>query len=514
MFAGSGTGNAGLASAVDYLTPSSVSPIFTGGLDGSGRISSVGLSYNGVSSLSLFPGATQFGIRSLTNGQVIAASNTAALNSLNGNGLLQQTVLNRQLVKYNDYGLNFGGRWDVSGSNWKNSLTAGAQLYYNKQTNDQSGVSTVINDVANDSNIYDIVALNSAGGVVGTLSNNGLIAYGNWGAGISSQLVQSESFAERLHIDLGLRYEHERTASKAGNSTSTLVPAGTGGIVQVNPNAFNGTYNYGEGSEDPVNWTIGANYTVTPAFSVYVRYADSYQTQNTNPDPTELKLYEGGFTYGGHGLLATVRGFRTEFNNQQFGGGVDPNDANLNLAFFADSITNGVDVDAVYRPSFEAYPWLHAFSIHGQMTYQDSSFSNVSLGTTDATGGITSSAASDFYNGKTTAHTPQWLAVIAPQYDLPHNLGFVFARYEYTGSTFVDPGNGISLPDYGVLSLGGVINLTQRLTLNVNIENVTNEIGLTEGNPRNGFTQQVVAGYFYGRGIIGTNASFSVSYRF
>ena len=141
----------------------------------------MGLTYNGVSSLSLFPGATQFGIRSLSNGQVIAASNTAALNGLNGNGLLQQTVLNRQLVKYNDYGLNVGGRWNISGSNWKNSLTAGGQFYYNKQTNDQSGVATVINDVANNSNIYDIVALNNAGTVVGTLSNNGLIGYGDWG---------------------------------------------------------------------------------------------------------------------------------------------------------------------------------------------------------------------------------------------------------------------------------------------------------------------------------------------
>ena len=38
-----------------------------------------------------FPGTAQFGIRNLSTGQVIAGSNTAALNALNGNGLLEQT---------------------------------------------------------------------------------------------------------------------------------------------------------------------------------------------------------------------------------------------------------------------------------------------------------------------------------------------------------------------------------------------------------------------------------------
>ena len=84
VFAGSGTGNGGLASASDYLD------LFASFAD------LVAFRCQ-LRSCRLFPTATQFGIRSLTNGPVIAASNTAALNALNGNGLLQQTVLNRQL---------------------------------------------------------------------------------------------------------------------------------------------------------------------------------------------------------------------------------------------------------------------------------------------------------------------------------------------------------------------------------------------------------------------------------
>ena len=70
------------------------------------------------------------------------------------------------------------------------------------------------------------------------------------------------------------------------------------------------------------------------------------------------------------------------------------------------------------------------------------------------------------------------------------------------------------LPAYGILSAGALINVGPRLLLNVSVDNITNELGLTEGNPRQGFTQSVVNGYFYGRGIIGTNVLASLTYKF
>ncbi len=37
---------------------------------------------------------------------------------------------------------------------------------------------------ATTSNVYDMVALNAAGGVLGSLTNNGMVNYGNWGQGL------------------------------------------------------------------------------------------------------------------------------------------------------------------------------------------------------------------------------------------------------------------------------------------------------------------------------------------
>jgi outer membrane receptor protein involved in Fe transport len=503
VFAGSGSGNSGLASAETYLTNNTNSPIQSLLITGQ----------------TAFPTATQFGIKNLTTGQVISASNVSALNAINGNGLLQQTVLNHQLIRETDFGSDFGAKWDKIGDSWANSLTVGGMIYATHQTNDQSGVATVINGVSNNADLYDVVALNGAGNVVGTLSNNGLISYGDWGSGISAYNQSSKSayvndeftWNERLHVDFGLRYEREDESSASGNSSSQPIPAGVGGVIQVNPNAFNGTYSYASGHESPIDVTAGINYTIASNLSVYGRYERAYQTNGENPKAIGVTLYEGGVTYSDYGVTGTVRGFRTEFDNQSWGGGVDLADPNLNQGFFGNSTTNGVDLDLFYRPTYEP---LKPFAVHAQATFQDSSFSNVSTGFININGQNIAPQVNSFYDGKTPGVTPQVMYTITPEYDLPDHLGQIYLRYKYIGRIYADNGDKVPLPGYGVLTIGGLYNITPGTTLNVSVDNVTNALGLTEGNPRQGFTQSVTSGYFYGRGIVGPTGMVSLTAKF
>jgi outer membrane receptor protein involved in Fe transport len=528
VFAGSGTGNAGLTSAANYLTYTAPGPndcVNTpqnpyetqtwGGTPG-GSPSPIGcLLVGGQQAF----GTTNFGIKDLKTGRIISGNDPAALAALNGNGLLQQTVLNRQLIKIRDWGSDFGVKWHAQGDFWANSLTLGGMVYSQFKSNDQSGVSTLINDVKNNADIYDVVALNGAGQVIGDLSNNGLISYGDWGNGINHSEVDSQSiyfndeatFWNRLHLDFGLRYEHEKTTQFDGQSAAVAVPAGTGGIVTMNTSTFNGQYVRSSGSESPVSWTIGANYTIRPNLSVYARYADGYQTNGENAQATEIKLYEAGVTYAGYGFLGTIRGFHTAFNNQSWGGGVVPGNPDLNQGFFANSITNGFDLDVTYRPTYEP---LRPFSVHGQLTYQDSTFNNVTTGVITVGGQNISQQVDAFYNGKRPQRTPALMYMVQPQWDLPDHRGNLYVRYKYIGEIFADNGDALALPGYGVVSVGGAYDITPRLNLNVSVDNVNDTLGLTEGNPRQGFTQSVVNGYFYGRGIIGTNAMAQLTFKF
>jgi iron complex outermembrane receptor protein len=508
IFPGSGAGgNQGLGSAISYLTPGAASPI----------------SSLLTAGLAAFPGATQFGIRNLTTGQITPASNIAALNAINGNGLLQQTVLNHQYLATRDLGTDFGAKWNLEGSGWSNSLTVGGMYYRVRQSNDQSGVATLINGVSNGSTIYDIEALNAAGTPLGSLTNNGLESYGNWGQGIWTNTLNS--FAEyfndemamldkKLRFDFGLRHEDVNNVLYTGNyfATNPPVPAGLPGVAPDLGQSFNGTFTRTQATAIPTSWTVGANYEILPTLSVYARYANGNETNGGNnlTGPTRLSLSEAGVRYAGYGLSGVLTYFHTNFNNQNYQY-IQPNDPAIQGSVQANLRINGVDLDLTYRPTL---PALDAFSVRLNATYQQPKLADVVTGEF-INGQIVNNAAAAQYNGNFVQRTPQYMYAVQPTYDFPNRLGAVYLRYEYTGKIYTDVGNGLALPGYGVLSVGSDINFTDRINLNLNVWNVTNKLGLTEGNPNSGISETVgFTGYFYARGIAGTNATATLTYKF
>ncbi len=60
----------------------------------------------------------------------------------------------------------------------------------------------------------------------------------------------------------------------------------------------------------------------------------------------------------------------------------------------------------------------------------------------------------------------------------------VFATLQYTGDRFSDPENNQLLPHFYQLDAGVSVDISKRVKLQVTGNNLTNEIGLTEGNPR------------------------------
>jgi outer membrane receptor protein involved in Fe transport len=70
------------------------------------------------------------------------------------------------------------------------------------------------------------------------------------------------------------------------------------------------------------------------------------------------------------------------------------------------------------------------------------------------------------------------------------------------------------LPSYGVTGIGVNLNLSQRVQLNLNADNVFDVVGLTEGNPRQGQTQAITDGFFYARGIVGPTYGGTLTFRF
>lgn len=480
------------ASAVTYLTP------------GASPISS--LLALGTTAY----GTTNFGIRNVVTGQVIPVSDTATLNALNGNGLLQQTVLNHQRLDSKDFGSDFGVKFDFGGGAIDNSLTIGGMYYNVTKYNDQSATASLINDVTNGSNIYDVVALNASNGVIGQLTNNGMVSYGDWGQGIFKDKLESISayfndelkIGDNLHIDFGARYEHVKDRVDIGNpaAVNPPVPAGTPGIIPTLGQSFDGTYDRKEGSYDHLAATAGINYTLTRNFSLYARYARGFQTSagdngGIHP-PANLTLYEAGVRFQSRMLVGSLVAFKTEFRNQGYTF-LDPSDPTKVSNALADDNIKGIQLDFDLKP-------VDFFKLSVSGVYQDPKLQNLRFEGTPQ----------PQYTGNTPERTPKELLTVTPQFILPGGLGEIYGRYKYIGKIFADAGNGVALPAYGVFSVGGSINLSSKINLNVSVDNLTNARGYTEGNPRQGQTQSIVNGYFYGRGIVGRNVLASITAKF
>jgi outer membrane receptor protein involved in Fe transport len=457
-------------------------------------------------------GATHFGIRDTQGGAIISSTDTAALSSLNGNGLLQETVLNHALTKRQDFGSDFGVKWDHSAGVFDNSLTVGGMVYRTHQYNDQSGVTTVVNGVSNNSHIYDIVALNAAGGVVGQLTNNGMVSYGDWGEGVYKDDITSLNgyfndelkIGSKLHIDFGARYENQHDVVHAGNIfvPNPTVAAGTPGIITDLGPSFNGTYNRGSATYHDWAYTAGVNYALTENISLYGRYAHGFQTNGGgtgNPDanginsivtnkPAELTLYEGGIRGQAHGFSGSVVAFRTIFNHQSYSFN-NPSDPADTVNAIADDKIWGIQVDATWKP-------VHFFSLDVSGVYQQPKLTSLQF----------DGVAHPEYNGNVPERTPKKLLTVTPSFILPGGLGEIYGRWKYIGKIFADAGDGVSLPSYSVFTVGASFNVGERFNIGVSVDNLTNSKGFTEGNPRQGQTQSIVNGYFYGRAIVGRNA--------
>ncbi|MBJ6120750.1 TonB-dependent receptor domain-containing protein [Sphingomonas mollis] len=499
IFPGSGTGNAGLTSAVNYLTPNpATSPI-------------IDLLRAGFAA---FPTTQRFGIKNLRTGVVLGSNQTTELNALNGNGFLQRTTLNHDYIDGKDFGLNAGGTWEYESGDFKNSLTAGVMYYNVKRSQDQSATASVVNDVRTNSDIYDIVALDASNNVIGTLSDNGLVSYGDWGAGIRerkdstvSLYANDELAIGDLRIDGGIRWERDTATAFDGQTAAVNqdVQPGVVGVVRTVGSTFNGVYAptnlartgaNGKLTQSKASYTVGANYQFTPNFAIYARYANGFQTNNIDPITT-IELYEAGVRYQ-YGRLfngsATV--FRTNFRNQNYNF-ADPVNPTVQSNINADLRTIGVEIDVNVRP-------IDWFSVNLQGVFQDPKLQNLQINGANQEG----------FEGNRPERTPATLFTITPAVQLPNGLGEVYGRYKHIGKIYADAGNGVALPSYGVTSVGVTYNLSDNIQLNLNADNIFNVIGLTEGNPRQGQTQAITDGYFYARGIVGATYGGSVTFRF
>ncbi|WIT12565.1 TonB-dependent receptor [Paucibacter sediminis] len=471
-------------------------------------------------------GACTPAIRIVSTGEVL--STPAQLNALNGNGLLSDNVLqadkqlNREVV--NDMRLS----WNTP----DNSLALGLLAFNVKSEGGSPATARFVSDVRNHARRVDLVALDPSGKVVGSYTENGVREYSTWGDGLSNARTRSLSYylndefklSSKLRLDAGVRLESFRyRGQQAGYDEFTPIPGAfkpgcdraalgdaacdVDNIIANNYFAYptNGQYTAVRNDWNEPSWTIGGNYLLNDNIALYGRFAKSYQSTGELP-VTKIQFAELGMRMQGRNYSGTLTFYKADFKGDPNGAEVD----NAQIEMLQGVNAKGLEFELSWRP-------INWFEFNATGVVQRSKFTVNNLRVVRGSGADLDALLKEAtgWNGNRPERTPNLNYTIAPSVYFNDNKGELSLAWHYIGMRYADVSNSVKLPAYKTINLSLRYEITPQLTLNAAVRNLTNTIGLTEGNPRSGFVQAPAGSdYYYARPILGRNAQISATYSF
>jgi catecholate siderophore receptor len=379
---------------------------------------------------------------------------------------------------------------------------------------------TVFTDVRSNARLLDLVAVNAAGAAVGFMTESGVSRHGSQFAnGVGDSFTMAFYLSDewqvtrQLRIDSGVRWEQIEADGRAERGAGTNL----GGPTPASANVLTGT-----GIYDPFDrrfrragWTVGADWQFTPRNGIFARFTPTFRLPSvgdfiTNPANRpvvqRMDMYEIGYKYVSQPFDVFVTAFRTEFNNFPFGetlfnpatGGI------TQRTVYIKTEAEGIEIEGNLRP-------VRWFDFAATATFQKPEFGDFRVSQV-----VNNQPVALNFTGNRLLRVPEVSFRVIPGFNLlGHRLRVQFP-VEYYGDRFADAANTVKLPSYRVFSAALRYDVTRQLTLHVNVDNLDNEIGLTEGNPRSGqfLSGDAGARYFLARPILGRSYRGAVTYRF
>jgi outer membrane receptor protein involved in Fe transport len=309
-------------------------------------------------------------------------------------------------------------------------------------------------------------------------------------------LTDEWAVAPRLKLDGGFRYEWEQidatfqNSAKQNISTDPLALYDYGASVLVagsRPVTYRGSH---------AAFNIDANYEIARNFNAFIGYNKGYSLPTFDDlragvsVTTKINQVQGGIKTLGRWWALDLTGFYNTFRGQ-------PSSQILTdgtvVKYLTSSNTYGLEFDGVIRP-------FHGFSVAAQGTYQHGKY--VAGGP-----GIT---------GSQVLRNPDFQARVTPSYTLDTPLGglTVYATGSYVSNRFADLQNLQPLPKYYTLDVGASLVLHNGMEVRFTGTNVTNTLGITEGNSRVVGSGVGSGGVFLGRPLFGADYEVSLKMKF
>ncbi|MBA3649032.1 MAG: TonB-dependent receptor [Chitinophagales bacterium] len=307
-----------------------------------------------------------------------------------------------------------------------------------------------------------------------------------------------------LTFDIGLRYDIDRYKGYKANSQffSQNLDSSSFNYDFTTTTADNSItttempFLYWAYDVNRLSFSGAANYKFTENMAAYIRYSNGFRSpieeayfdNAENLDklkPTVINQVELGFKYQANNFAVFANAFYMILDNIAFTD-ILANGQSENK--FAKAQNIGLEAEAEFN--------FGDFSLSLSGTLQDPTFKDF--------------AGSGFdFNTNKVRRIPSVYGLLRPSYNITKDL-MVYVEGNYFGKKYSDNANQFALPAFFVLDAGVALTVKQ-VRFAIDGTNLTNTIGLTEGNPR---ITTAPGSIYYARPILGTFAKASITVNF
>lgn len=312
-------------------------------------------------------------------------------------------------------------------------------------------------------------------------------------------LVDEWQVTDRIRVDGGIRVENYVVDATLENVTFGVDLDGDPTTLQNNSAAIlNGTFRDLDFDETEIAWTIGINVDIGDNAGVFARINDGSRFpffDNLRDGVTNIQdilQIEAGVKANTDLVDVFATFYYNDFSGlpfQRFLNGMSVTD-------IGDSRTYGIEIEAVTER-------FHGFQLAGTLTWQDAQFTELL------------NSVGDDLSGNKALRQPDLQFRLTPSFEAETDVGIltVYGTVSYIGDRFSDIENLQPLPSFTKLDAGIVFVINDRFTFQVTGDNLTDTIGLTEGNPR-AIGSTAPTGVVLTRPILGRSFKFSFTYNF
>ncbi|MFP5393708.1 MAG: TonB-dependent receptor domain-containing protein, partial [Gammaproteobacteria bacterium] len=308
---------------------------------------------------------------------------------------------------------------------------------------------------------------------------------------------------ERIKVDAGIRRETQKVEANISNLTSVDPDNNPLTVYNNGTSAPSGSFTHLSRSDSVNSFTVGGLYKLTKHASVFARantghtfiYFDDMRNAGTQaklddrnlvPTPKVSQL-EFGYKTVEPLYSAYVNAFFTDFKGISF----QQITTNAVINSVSGSKGKGVEFELAVRPTRELTLTLSGDWQHS--TYKD----NPAI------------------EGKDVQRQPKLQFRFSPSYRIPfgddHSVK-LYGTYTHIGARWADQANLSYLPKYSMVDAGILASVGEHWEFRLAGTNLTNELGLTEGNSR--LTGAQASGPINARPIFGRAIEISALYRF